>query len=499
MAKKSTRLKTGQRCEFVCLQLDIAWHSELKDAERILHDAKERFHGQIEGIVSSYGGEPLPWEGDRGAFLFHVTDGHEFNESVYSGIRIIESLPSVNHELRDTTRLTQRLSARVSLDKGNAFYHTNPGLITGDFLNAFLKNERAVSLENEVTITDRVHRQLDQALKERFVKFKQSAEVNAELYCTRLTQQQPASPLAAAAPVDPPQAPSSGVATRSSHPPDEKLRAQIRNKLGELSREKMRIDGDEQPTVDLLCKVLDRPLSAGQQRAEDWLAGYLAAYHELALPVLNRIFELSRDQAARSVASRISELIDLVTPMQIPPEVWKSVQEQVAQNPAVLQRAATGLICAEAVAARVGGSPMRVGAGTGPGRKLKLPSFAGQFSAENLPLGPPEGSFAAVVKDLYLGRSLGMGGAAGPDATSPEKMLKDLAKSLRFSKLQHERVPYVVVKLPEGLDNRKHWIDVLAAVKREVNDVMFIELRSDPDAQGWDGFVLTCLNTRFDS
>src|SRR4051812_3174187 len=83
MPGKPSGLKTGHRYEFVCLQLDIAGHSQLDAAERVLHAAKGRFHDQINGIVATYGGLPFKWEGDGGAFLFPVTDGKEYDEAVF--------------------------------------------------------------------------------------------------------------------------------------------------------------------------------------------------------------------------------------------------------------------------------------------------------------------------------------------------------------------------------------------------------------------------------
>src|SRR3954452_25159603 len=105
MPENSGTLKTGHRYEFVCLQIDIAGHSKLDDADRTLHAAKQRFHEQIDGIVKTYRGRPFKWEGDGGAFLFPSTDGQEFNEAVFAAFRILESLPGINEEIRLTTGL----------------------------------------------------------------------------------------------------------------------------------------------------------------------------------------------------------------------------------------------------------------------------------------------------------------------------------------------------------------------------------------------------------
>src|SRR4051794_25681152 len=118
MPGKRSNLISGHRYEFVCLQVDIAGHSKLADSDRILHAAKGRFHDQIEGVVAPYRGQLFKWEGDGGAFLFPVTDGREYDEAVFSALRILESLPGINREIRLTTGLTQALSVRISLDAG---------------------------------------------------------------------------------------------------------------------------------------------------------------------------------------------------------------------------------------------------------------------------------------------------------------------------------------------------------------------------------------------
>jgi hypothetical protein len=182
MPEKRSGLNTGHRYEFVCLQIDIAGHSRLTDAERTIHAAKERFRNQINGTVTTYSGQPFKWEGDGGAFLFQVTDGREFGEAVFAAFRILESLPGINEEIRLTAGLSQTLAVRISLDSGQAVYDKNPGLITGDFLNAFLKNERAIGLVNEVTVSERIHRQLSGALRERFGEYKGSDELGCRLY-----------------------------------------------------------------------------------------------------------------------------------------------------------------------------------------------------------------------------------------------------------------------------------------------------------------------------
>src|SRR5207244_374269 len=109
-------IKTGERHDFVCLQIDIVKHSELRDSERILHEVKQRFLKHIEGKVRAYDGQLLRWEGDGGAFMFLSADSHAFNEAVFAAFEILEGLPRINDELRIVHELRRPLSVRISLD-----------------------------------------------------------------------------------------------------------------------------------------------------------------------------------------------------------------------------------------------------------------------------------------------------------------------------------------------------------------------------------------------
>jgi hypothetical protein len=182
MAAGKPSLRTGNRHEFVCLQIDIAGHSKIAAADRVLHAAKERFHNRIKATVEGYGALTFKWEGDGGAFLFPVTDGREFNEAVFAAFGILDSLPGINEEIRLTAGLSQSLAVRISVDTGLAVYDKNPGLITGDFINAFLKNERSISLVNEVTISERTYKQLSEELHKRFAEYKESQELGCRIY-----------------------------------------------------------------------------------------------------------------------------------------------------------------------------------------------------------------------------------------------------------------------------------------------------------------------------
>ena len=75
----------------------------------------------------------------------------------------------------------------------------------------------------------------------------------------------------------------------------------------------------------------------------------------------------------------------------------------------------------------------------------------GRFPAENTPIGSPEGNRDLVLKDLYLSHHVPVGGAL---AASPraQEMAKELQGVLRALRDINDRVPYLVVKLPEDFE-----------------------------------------------
>jgi hypothetical protein len=193
-------------------------------------------------------------------------------------------------------------------------------------------------------------------------------------------------------------------------------------------------------------------------------------------------------QVQTAVASLINEIIDLVTPLQIPPELWDPIQKYVKENQAVLSNAAAGLITAEAVASRVAGTRWDVR--LGKDGKLILPLHQGEYSLEGA-IGSPQWRYASFVENLF-------------DSTNVSKVSTDLPGMLEhlndhFAGFEavHHRPPYFILKLPEDKNTREAWLRDLAQFKKDVPHVMFIELCSERPARALEarlGAIVKCLN-----
>jgi hypothetical protein len=276
-------------------------------------------------------------------------------------------------------------------------------------------------------------------------------------------------------------------------------RTALENRLERLSSETIADEesGQELPALLFLYNTLKCTFETEPQDLPSGLARFLTEPAEVTLPRLVRAHLRACDLGRREIANQLGQIIDLVTPLQIPVSLWRRVLEQLKQGQSVLERAAGGLLCAEVLTARVDGKHITISHGAD--NKLSARNMIGQFSSEQIPLGLPEGDTDLVLKHLYLSKHLGQ----GPDraATQPnrEETARVLKRSFETHKVIHDRVPYLVVKLPQNPDDRTHWMRVLAQVSREVEHLIVVELSTDPNVKDFEEVLLTCLNTRFDS
>lgn len=175
-------LKNGERTELALVQVDIVGHSKLQGTDRALMQAKSIFRDQMQGIAESRGGRLFNWAGDGGAFMFLTRDGGAFDDLAFSSIQMLSNMAAINEEIATKTDLDTPFDVRISCDSGIATYAPDPGEITGDFINRFMKYERVLGLQNTVSVTERVWKQLTAKLRSRFDLFKFSPEVESAIY-----------------------------------------------------------------------------------------------------------------------------------------------------------------------------------------------------------------------------------------------------------------------------------------------------------------------------
>jgi hypothetical protein len=184
-AKHWQALAPRQRVEIVLVQVLIAYpswmYSDYSDAELecVKGIVKDAFHT----IAEVRGGKLHSWGGDGGAFMFLIEDGDSFDNACLAAVQMLDMMPVLNQGVGASADLPRAAEARIACDAGMVAYDPNPSSIPGDFAGRFLRHGRHVSVDNQVTITDRVYRQLTRPFKARFVSWKHSPELEVELYC----------------------------------------------------------------------------------------------------------------------------------------------------------------------------------------------------------------------------------------------------------------------------------------------------------------------------
>jgi class 3 adenylate cyclase len=177
----------GQRIELALLQVDIVAHSQIVAGEADKLAIKLIFGETIRNVAIAHGGKSFNWAGDGGSFMF-LTGGQGFNDLVNAAIEMFDELPQLNERILRDTGLKAPIHVRISCHSGLATYRIDPNEISGDFINLFLKHEKAVGSSDTVCISESVHQQLSASLQNRFRWKKQSKELGCAIYELRVDQ-----------------------------------------------------------------------------------------------------------------------------------------------------------------------------------------------------------------------------------------------------------------------------------------------------------------------
>jgi hypothetical protein len=174
--------RRGQRVLLGLVHIDIAGSSSLRGTGRARKEAKSIFRDSMEAIAGKRGGKLFSWAGDGGAFMFWTGLGKAFDDLALAAIEMLGILPVLNLEVATRTDLSNPLKARISCDAGVADYDPDPTRMASSFIDTFLKNERSISIEGTVCITENVKKELSTALQGRFSLLRNSAKLKCAIY-----------------------------------------------------------------------------------------------------------------------------------------------------------------------------------------------------------------------------------------------------------------------------------------------------------------------------
>jgi hypothetical protein len=186
----------------------------------------------------------------------------------------------------------------------------------------------------------------------------------------------------------------------------------------------------------------------------------------------------------------------MVTPLQIPSCLWCKVRNQIAAGGPLIREAAAGIFTAETVATRIDGTekPTTLKLTVGPDGNLTSPHLMRRtaYNPDVAPLGEPGSMLERFVTEIYA--------TTRSETSLPfELMVDELHGEFEAHKTIHGRSPFVLVSMPQKLEDQDAWLRVLAEVKKQLEHVILIELSADREAHKLEGILFKCLNTRLAS
>jgi hypothetical protein len=185
-AKRWQSIRKDQGLEVGLVQVDIGSHNKQYDhfTDLVLKQAKDVLKDALVTSAEHHGGKILSWEDDRGIFVFLIEGPDSINNCCTAAMEMLEQLPSVKREVQLPADLERLVMVRISCDIGTATYNAEAHNFAGQFVDKIKKFEQAMSVENRVTITERMFRQLNGSSKAQFVKWKHSPELGVDLFAT---------------------------------------------------------------------------------------------------------------------------------------------------------------------------------------------------------------------------------------------------------------------------------------------------------------------------
>jgi hypothetical protein len=259
----------------------------------------------------------------------------------------------------------------------------------------------------------------------------------------------------------------------------QKIRLKLKELLRALEGKTIEHHGIPMPVLEYLARELVSESHAQQVNPVDRLAELLSGPEKKIRRSLREAVKKSTGESRQGITTQIGHIIDLIFPLQIPPELWDRLRcdRQIRTR---LGKAA-GLITAEAVAAREAGAPMNIEHGSDG--KLSAPFLGGQPSLQGVP-GALSGPFDSFVKDLWNATGFG---EMPPDVP---RMIAQLKGFYRSWEEDHERPPYVFVELPQNADDREAWLRALVDFGEKVEHVLIIEKCGDLEFHVLEGELM---------
>jgi hypothetical protein len=279
----------------------------------------------------------------------------------------------------------------------------------------------------------------------------------------------------------------------------EDVKKAIRTNLNKIKNCKILDENENEVwTLDLLATELECDAPQPGEDLREHLASFLTTRCiDTDLMSLVRVLKLLYKQGMGQDAERIGEIVDLMLPLCLPRKILSEAWRQIKDHGAVLIQTP--------VAKKTGAQILVAGLHRKPAKfKKSLPEPIGQqlVPLETNPIGDPNWKVESALRDLYIAT---FSAEVKEDASRsvdiyrlPRDQIKMELRGHYRARKDAEKIPcYCVVELATNEADRRNQAILLAGLG--IPELLFIGLARDSETREFERYVITCLNTRFES
>ncbi len=171
------------RSEIAVIHIDIAGHSKINIPPRDLQKARKYLQKYVSALVNVQKKSEVSWAGDGGWCAIQIDEGTDFVIAVDAAVDILNMMHRINELLIRESIIQDPLNVRICVHTMNVEMDESIDHIYADELNTFLKNERELSIPNNLVISREIYKELKPNFQQSFYEWAFSEKLGSKLYC----------------------------------------------------------------------------------------------------------------------------------------------------------------------------------------------------------------------------------------------------------------------------------------------------------------------------
>jgi len=280
-------------------------------------------------------------------------------------------------------------------------------------------------------------------------------------------------------------------------PRTEDVKKAIRTNLNKIEVCKVLVENENEVGIlDLLSSKLVCPALHPDKCLSEHITDFLTARRDRTdLGRLVSVFKQLYEGGKKQEAHRIGEIVDLMLPLCLPPDILSEAWRQLQDHGAVLIR--------NAVARKTGAEILVAGLYQKPTKFKKCsaePTGEQLVPFERVTIGDPLRNVEPALREIYIATSHAEvkeeQGRSIEIKLTTRQIREDLRGHFEAVRLVKERPSYCAVELAANEEDRKNQLTLLSELG--IPDLLFIGLAPDSKTRDFESFVITCLNIRFE-